>query len=71
MESGISPQLVNALLIAAAVWLTVLIIALLTLSRRRDLLLPVKLFWAVVIFFAPLLGLLFYLVFGLKRGGVR
>ena len=49
------------------VWFIIFVVCLVTLSRRKDLLLPEKIFWAVVIFFAPVIGLIFYLVFGSKR----
>jgi len=49
------------------VWFIIFVVCLVTLSRRKDLSLPEKIFWAVVIFFAPVIGLIFYLVFGSKR----
>lgn len=49
-----------------AVWLVILIIALFTLSRRKDMFFPIKIFWALVMFFAPVLGVIFYIVFGSK-----
>jgi len=48
------------------IWLVILIIALFTLSRRKDMLFPIKIFWALVMFFAPVLGVIFYIVFGSK-----
>ena len=57
----------TSILVALLVWLLVLIIALVTLSRRQDIATPVKIFWAAVIFFAPLIGLILYFVFGFKR----
>ncbi len=47
-----------------AIWLVVLVISLLTLSRRKDMLMVVKVFWALVIFFAPVIGVVFYIIFG-------
>ena len=57
----------TSILVALLVWLLVLIVALVTLSRRQDIATPVKIFWAAVIFFAPLIGLILYFVFGFKR----
>jgi len=48
------------------IWLLVLIISLLTLSRRKDMFFMIKVFWAIVIFFAPVIGLVFYIIFGSK-----
>ena len=59
--------LVSGYLALVIIWLVTLLIVLVTLFRRRDILLPVKLFWAVVIFIAPLIGLIFYLIFGLPK----
>lgn len=59
--------LVSGYLVLVIIWLVTLLIVLVTLFRRRDILLPVKLFWAVVIFVAPLIGLIFYLIFGLPK----
>ena len=59
--------LLNIFVILFLVWLVVLIIAVYTLFRRRDILLPVKAFWAAVLFFAPVVGLIFYLIYGAKK----
>jgi Phospholipase_D-nuclease N-terminal len=59
--------LVSAAIIAMIIWLIVFIVCLLSVSRRRDISLPEKIFWGAIIFFAPVLGLIFYLVFGFKK----
>lgn len=48
------------------IWLLILIVALFTLSRRKDMFTFIKIFWALVIFFAPVLGLIFYIMFSSK-----
>jgi hypothetical protein len=57
--------LLKGYLVLVIIWLLTVVIILVTLFRRKDILLPVKLFWGVVIFVAPLIGLIFYLIFGL------
>jgi len=59
--------LISGYLALVIIWLVTLLIVLVTLFKRRDILLPVKLFWAVIIFVAPLIGLIFYLIFGLPK----
>jgi hypothetical protein len=59
--------LISGYLALVIIWLVTLLIVLVTLFKRRDILLRVKLFWAVIIFVAPLIGLIFYLIFGLPK----
>jgi predicted membrane metal-binding protein len=59
--------LLNIFIILFLIWLVVLIIAIYTLFRRKDMPLPIKAFWAAVLFFAPVVGLIFYLIYGAKR----
>jgi hypothetical protein len=49
------------------IWLITLVIVLIVLFRRKDTSPVYKLFWAVVIFIAPVIGLIFYLIFGLRK----
>lgn len=64
--------LLNIIIILAIVWLLVLIISLLTLSLRKDMLMPVKAFWAAIIIIAPIAGLIVYLIYGTRRNrGLR
>jgi hypothetical protein len=67
MLLDIFSTIISGYLALVIIWLLTLIIVLVTLFRRRDILLPVKLFWAVIIFIAPLIGLIFYLIFGLPK----
>ncbi|HUS02021.1 MAG TPA: PLDc N-terminal domain-containing protein [Chitinophagaceae bacterium] len=59
--------LVSGYLILVGMWLLTLIIVLITLFKRKDIMLPVKIFWAVIIFIAPVIGLVFYLIKGLPK----
>jgi membrane protein implicated in regulation of membrane protease activity len=59
--------LMNALFIIAGLWFLIFIICLITLARREDMFVPEKIFWAVIIFFAPVVGLIFYLVFSVRK----
>jgi hypothetical protein len=59
--------LLKGYLVLVIIWLVTLIIILVTLFKRTDIGLPVKFFWGIVIFIAPLIGLIFYLIFGLPR----
>lgn len=63
MEEFLSGAL-SLFLILLGVWIIVLIIAVVSIIRRKDMELPVKIFWGLVVFFAPVLGLILYLVFG-------
>jgi len=67
MLISISAVLLYIIVGLALVWLIVLIIAIVTLSRRQDMATPVKIFWAAVIFFAPVAGLILYFVFGFRK----
>jgi ABC-type transport system involved in multi-copper enzyme maturation permease subunit len=59
--------LLSGYLILAGIWFITIIIVLVTLFKRKDILLPVKVFWAVIIFIAPVIGLILYLVLGLPK----
>lgn len=59
--------LISGYLILVGLWLITVIIVLVTLFKRQDILLHVKIFWAAIIFIAPLIGLIFYLFFGLPK----
>ena len=66
MLADLISNLLRGYMALIIIWLVTLIIVLITLLRRKDIILPVKIFWAAVIFFAPVVGLIFYLIFGLK-----
>jgi hypothetical protein len=59
--------LLSGYLILAGIWLITIIIVLVTLFKRKDTVLPVKIFWAAIIFIAPVIGLIFYLIYGLPK----
>lgn len=59
--------LVSGYLILVGLWLITIIIVLVTLFKRKDTVLPVKIFWTAIIFIAPVIGLIFYLVLGLPK----
>jgi len=63
--------LAKVLFATIIIWFIIFLICLVTLSRRKDLSLPERVLWAVVIFFAPVIGLIFYLVFGSKRKRIK
>lgn len=60
-------DLVKSYLAVVIIWFVTLIIVIITLTKRTDILTPVKIFWGFIIFIAPVLGLIIYLVYGLKR----
>lgn len=59
--------LLSGYLILVGLWLIVLIIVFVTLFNRKDILIPVKIFWACIIFVAPVIGLIIYLLEGLPK----
>lgn len=59
--------LLSGYLILVGLWLITLVIVLITLFKRKDILMPVKILWAVIIFIAPVIGLIFYLLKGLPK----
>ena len=59
--------LVSGYLILVALWLLTIIIVFVTLFKRKDILMPVKIVWAIIIFVAPVIGLIVYLIVGLQK----
>lgn len=59
--------LVSGYLILVGLWLLTIIIVFVTLFKRKDIPLPVKIFWAIIIFIAPVIGLIVYLIVGLQK----
>ncbi|QQL48383.1 PLDc N-terminal domain-containing protein [Mucilaginibacter ginkgonis] len=59
-------KLVDIFIALILLWLVVLIISILTLTKRKDIAMPVKAFWSAVLFMAPVVGLIFYLIYGLR-----
>ncbi|RFM27761.1 hypothetical protein [Deminuibacter soli] len=71
MLADLSNTLMNIFLVLGLVWLVVLIAAIVSLYRRTDMLMPVKLFWAIILLVAPVIGLLFYVVVTTKKRRLR
>ena len=59
-------SLLSAYLILIAIWLITLIIVFVKLFAR-DISLPEKILWAIIIFIAPVIGLIFYLILALQK----
>lgn len=59
--------LVSGYLILVALWLLTIIIVFVTLFKRKDIPMPVKIVWAIIIFVAPVIGLIVYLIVGLQK----
>ncbi len=54
------------------IWLIVLATSILGLVKRKDISLPVKIFWALVISVAPVIGLIIYVLVGRRsRPGLK
>ena len=59
--------LLSGYLILVGLWLVTLLIVFVTLFKRKDIAVPVKILWAIVIFVAPVIGLVIYLLTGLPK----
>lgn len=59
--------LLSGYLILVALWLLTIIIVFVTLFKRKDIAMPIKIFWAIIIFVAPVIGLIVYLIVGLQK----
>lgn len=59
--------LVSGYFILVALWLLTIIIVFVTLFKRKDIPVPLKIFWAIIIFVAPVIGLIVYLIVGLQK----
>ena len=59
--------LLKGYLVIVGLWLLTIIIVAVTLFKRKDISSAVKIFWAVVILIAPVLGLIIYLAIGLSK----
>lgn len=59
--------LLSGYLILIGLWLITIIIVLIKLFKRKDIAQPVKIFWTAVIFIAPVIGLILYLMIGLPK----
>jgi uncharacterized Tic20 family protein len=54
------------IILLVLVWLVVLATSIYGLVKRSDISLPVKIFWALVISLAPIVGLIIYVLVGRK-----
>ena len=61
-------SLLSGYLIVVAIWFITLIIVLARLFTRKDTSLPEKIIWGIIIFIAPVIGLIFYLIIGIPKG---
>ena len=66
MLLDIISALLKGYLAVILIWLITLIIVIITLVKRKDMFLPVKIVWGIILFIAPVIGLIFYLIFGLR-----
>jgi hypothetical protein len=67
MYLDILSDVLRGYLVLVIIWLITLIMVLVILLKRKDTDPVHKLFWAVIIFIAPVIGLIFYLIFGLRK----
>ncbi|BAU31826.1 phospholipase D-like protein [Microcella alkaliphila] len=49
-------------------WLVLIVVALIQIAQSTELSMPMKLVWAVVVFFFPLLGTLVWFILGRRIG---
>lgn len=62
-----SNQIAIFVIIAAILWLALILIALFHISRNSTMGFTVKVLWFIIILFAPFLGSIIYLVWGKNR----
>ena len=60
-------NLLSGYLILIGIWIITLIIVMITLYKRQDISILIKISWALVIIIFPVLGLIGYLFFGLAK----
>ena len=65
MLADIIYNILKGYLALVIIWAVTLVTVLIILLKRKDVSMPEKIFWAVIIFIAPVIGLIFYLIFGL------
>lgn len=59
-------DVIKGYLAVVVIWFITLIIVMITLFKRADIPFAKKIFWGLLIFIAPVLGLILYLIYGLK-----
>jgi len=62
-----SNQIAIVIIVAALLWLALILIALYHISRNTAMVFPVKILWFIIILFAPFLGSIIYLIWGKNR----
>jgi len=62
-----SSQIAIIIIIAAILWLALILVALYHISRNKTMSFLVKVLWFIIILFAPFLGSIIYLVWGKNR----
>lgn len=66
MMDELSNLLIIYLLIVL-IWLVVAVFALISIVKRQDMRMPLKIFWCTVIVIAPIVGLVIYLVYSYSK----
>ncbi|PWS27219.1 hypothetical protein DHW03_14585 [Pedobacter yonginense] len=62
-----SSQIAIVIIIAAVLWLALILAALFHISRNTTMGFTVKVLWFIIILFAPFLGSIIYLVWGKNK----
>jgi len=62
-----SSQIAIVIVIAAVLWLALILAALFHISRNTTMGFTVKVLWFIIILFAPFLGSIIYLVWGKNK----
>ncbi len=62
-----SNQIGMIIILAAILWLALILTALYHISRNTSMMFPVKILWFIIILLAPFLGSIIYLIWGKNR----
>jgi len=62
-----SNQIAMIIIIAAILWLALILAALYHISRNSSMVFPVKVLWFIIILLAPFLGSIIYLIWGKNK----
>ncbi|MFC4212105.1 PLD nuclease N-terminal domain-containing protein [Pedobacter lithocola] len=62
-----SNQIAIIIIIAAILWLALILIALYHISKNAKMAFPIKIIWFVIILLAPFIGSLVYLLWGKNK----
>lgn len=55
-------------LLLGVLWIALIVVALIQIAQSTELSMPMKLVWAVIVFFFPFLGTLFWFILGRRIG---